>query len=168
MNETEPEPHPLVTELERWRGVRGCRCAQSPQDKGDHWAVAFSSPIFASLAPGELWARSLHPWRDVLLMFFQGSGSRGQWGLISPPLPTPSWHASTLWPCPGLKCPQRVPPISVKQGRREWGTKEGEGSREGGRLSRSRHTLDQQHKLQLGPGSQKRTDPVVSPRTIPD
>ena len=76
MNETEPEPHPLVTELEWWGGAR--RGAQSPQNKGDHWAVAFSSPIFASLAPGELWARSLHPWRDVLLTFLQGSGSRGQ------------------------------------------------------------------------------------------
>ena len=47
------------------------------------------------------------------------------------------------------------------------GDQGGRGSREAGRLSRSRYTLDQQQKLQLGPGAQKRTDPGVSPRTIP-
>ena len=84
----------------------------------------------------------LHLWRDVLIMFLQGLWLQGPVRSISLLLPTPSWQASTFWPCPGLKCLQRVPPTSVKgQGRRE------EGMREGARLSRSRYTLDRRQEL---------------------
>lgn len=64
------------------------------------------------------------------------------------PLPAPSRHASTLWPCPGLKCPQRVPPTSIK------GRAGGIGGQEGGGRGGRRPKQEQAH---TGPATQATT-----------